>query len=239
MIIEVENLKKTFRHNFTKTEILKGIDLEIERGEVFGFIGPNGAGKTTTVKVLLGLTSPTSGKVKVLGQEPNNTEVKRKIGYSPENPYFYEYLTGQELLEFAGEIFQIPEKELPGRIEELLQKVELTEHRHKSLRKYSKGMLQRIGLAQALIHKPELVFLDEPTSGLDPLGRQKIKEIILELKKEGVTVFFCSHILADVEALCDRISIIHQGKILKTGKVSELTQTDQNLESIFVKTIKG
>jgi len=226
-VVETFNLQKTYRSGFwlnRRAVSLKCCSLQVFRGETFGLLGPNGAGKTTLLKLLLGIARPTAGYGQVLSQPLGCQSVKCRIGYLPENPYFYDFLTGWELLKFAAGLFQIPRSIWRRRIPELLDLVGLAQStaRKKQLRQYSKGMLQRIGMAQALINDPELVFLDEPMSGLDPLGRCQIRSIILSLKQQGKTIFFNSHILSDVEMICDRIAILTQGEILCMGKLEAL-----------------
>jgi len=230
MIIKAEGLKKTFRVGFRRKEIeaLKGLDLEIEKGEIFGFLGPNGAGKTTTIKILVGLIKPSAGKAWVMNQPVGTVSAREKLGFLPEQPYFYDYLTGEEFLNFCSRFFPFTEQERKKRINHLLELVGLERARDLALRKYSKGMLQRIGLAQALINDPELVILDEPLTGLDPIGRKEMRDLISQLGKENKTVFFSTHILSDVEVICDRVGIIHQGKLLGVGL----------LEDLYKKTIK-
>lgn len=223
----VENLRKTYRTGFwlnRKVESLKGVSLSAQQGETFGLLGPNGAGKTTLLKSILGIVRPTGGSGTILGHPLGDRSVRQRVGYLPENPYFYEYLTGWEILEFSASLFQIPTGDARKRIVELLDWVGLsqTAARKKQLRQYSKGMLQRVGLAQALINNPDVVFLDEPMSGLDPLGRYQIREIILSLKAQGKTIFFNSHVLSDVEKVCDRLAILARGELLCIGTIDEL-----------------
>ena len=215
-------------------QVLFGINLSIPAGEVFGFLGPNGAGKTTTMKAILGLIRPDSGAVSIFGDTTLSNETKGKIGFMPENTYLYKYLTGREFLRFNGKFFQIPEAELNVRIEEILRKVGLDTAGDKLLGKYSKGMLQRIGLGQAIINEPSIVFLDEPMSGLDPIGRKMVKDLILELKSKGTTVFFNTHILSDVESICDAFAIIHQGHLVANDLVKNL---EKPLEEYFIERI--
>jgi ABC-2 type transport system ATP-binding protein len=198
------------------------LDLEVEPGEVFGFLGPNGAGKTTTIKILMGLIYPTSGTAWILDREIGDVAVKREVGFLPEAPYFYEYLTGEEFLRFYGQIFGLGGASLVKKIDQMLEMVKLTEARRLPLRKFSKGMLQRIGLAQALINDPKVVILDEPMSGLDPIGRRDVRDIILRLRDQGKTVFFSTHILPDVEMICDRVGILVKGSLRAVGAVQEL-----------------
>jgi ABC-2 type transport system ATP-binding protein len=197
------------------------LNLEVEEGKIFGFLGPNGAGKTTTIKMLLGLIFPTEGEAKLLGKPVGNIAVRREISYLPESPYFYDYLSGAELLNFYGKLFRINAEERGKRIRRLLQLVGLAEDK-KPLREYSKGMLQRVGIAQALINEPSLLFFDEPTSGLDPIAHVEIRDVILDLKAQGKTIFTSSHQLSDVEMICDEVAIIHRGKLMRRGNVDAL-----------------
>lgn len=201
---------------------LDRLDLTVEEGEIFGLIGPNGAGKTTTLKLLMGIIYPTEGEAEILGRPVADKEMRRRIGYLPEHPYFYDYLTGLELLVYFGQLFGLSAAERRARADELLEKVGMTEAAHVPLRQYSKGMTQRLGIAQALVNRPRLVFLDEPMSGLDPVGRREMTHLVRELRDSGVTVFFCSHILPDVEQLCDRVAILNRGKLVEIGRLSEI-----------------
>jgi len=223
-VIEVDGLSKTFRPPFRarKVEAVKSVSLTVRRGEVYGFLGPNGAGKTTTIKVLTGLIRPTSGKVVVLGGAPGDINVKQHIGFLPEQPYFYDYLKPGELLDVFGRLFGMGRQVRRRRIDELLELVGLTDARNRRLRKFSKGMLQRVGIAQALLNDPDLVILDEPMSGLDPLGRKEVSDLVASLKSEGKTVFFSSHILTDIERLCDRVMIIDRGVMKASGRLGDL-----------------
>jgi ABC-2 type transport system ATP-binding protein len=206
---------------------LHPLHLTVEEGEVFGFLGPNGAGKTTTLKMLMGLVFPTSGSARLLGRDWTDPEVKAQIGFLPEQPYFYDYLTAHELLNYYGQLSGVPGKDRKRRIDEVLQRVGLTDVKGVQLRKFSKGMLQRAGIAQAILHDPKLVFFDEPMSGLDPMGRREVRDLMEQLKHEGKTVFFSTHILSDAEALCDRVAIIHQGELRGVGAVADLTSSVQ------------
>lgn len=225
-IIEIENLTKDYEVGFwrkKKVRALDGLNLQIEGGQIFGFLGGNGAGKTTTIKILMSLLFPSAGCAKILGHDISETKMHSRIGYCPENPYFYDYLTARELMNYFGELFRLNQMERKSRTEELLTKVGLDEKDwNKQLRKFSKGMLQRVGLAQALVNKPEIVFLDEPMSGLDPIGRREIRELIADLRSGGTTVFMSTHILSDIEALCDRVAILRKGKLAATGNLDEL-----------------
>jgi len=222
--IRIVGLTKEFRLGLRRRRSLavNGLDLEVEQGEIFGFLGPNGAGKTTTIKILMGLIYPTSGTAWILDREIGDVAVKREVGFLPEAPYFYEYLTGEEFLRFYGQIFGLGGAPLVKKIDQMLEMVKLTEARRLPLRKFSKGMLQRIGLAQALINDPKVVILDEPMSGLDPIGRRDVRDIILHLRDQGKTVFFSTHILPDVEMICDRVGILVKGSLRAVGAVQEL-----------------
>jgi len=222
--IRIEDLKKSFRLGFIpKTkEILKGISLAVKEGEIFGYLGPNGAGKTTTIKCLLGLIFPDAGTIEIFGQPHLSTRARQNLGFLPENPYFYDYLTACEFLEFYADLFGLGRSERDARISRLLKLVGLERATSLQLRKFSRGMLQRIGLAQALVNDPKLVILDEPLGGLDPLGRKEIRDIIIRFKQEGKTVFFTSHILQDIEMICDHVAIIVGGRVVKQGALQEL-----------------
>jgi ABC-2 type transport system ATP-binding protein len=226
-VVEIENLTKDFSVGFWKKRPIRALDrlcLQVNRGEIFGFLGPNGAGKSTTMKILMHLLHPTSGEARILGEPAGNVAMHQRIGYLPENPYFYDYLTPLELLTYMGRLFGLGKAVLARKAETLLEGVGLAEARNLQLRKFSKGMVQRIGIAQALINDPEIVFLDEPMSGLDPLGRMEVRRIITSLKAKGVTVFFSSHVLPDVEALCDRIAILNKGKLQEMGALEDILQ---------------
>ncbi|MDB5096089.1 MAG: hypothetical protein JWM80_510 [Cyanobacteria bacterium RYN_339] len=240
-VLEAEELTKVYTSTLPRKRVttLANLTLSVRRGETFGLLGPNGAGKTTTQKLFLGLLRPTSGKVKLFGHDPMDPGVRARVGFLPENPYYNTYLTGREFLVFCADLFGIPKAVRDPRIEELLDLVSMREAAGTQLRKYSKGMLQRIGIAQALINDPELVFLDEPTSGLDPLGHRQIGEIIAQLKARGKTLFFNSHIMTDVQQICDRIAILHKGKLVAIGTIDELLQGGESLEDYFVRTIKA
>lgn len=222
--IRVSELKKVYRSGFFLKPFiaLSGVSFSVDENELYGFLGPNGAGKTTTIKILNSIIYPTDGEVKIFGEPLDNVQLKGRVGYLPEQPYFYEYLTAWEFLMFCGNLFGINKEEREKRAEDLLDTVGLNDAVDLQLRKFSKGMLQRIGLAQALINDPELVVLDEPMSGLDPIGRLEIRELIRDLKKRGKTVFFSSHIISDVELLADRVCILHKGEKVAEGKVGDL-----------------
>jgi ABC-2 type transport system ATP-binding protein len=222
--IRIENLKKKFRIGFIPKprEILKGITFSVREGETFGYLGPNGAGKTTTIKCLLGLIHPDSGTIEILGRPHSQPRSREALGFLPENPYFYDYLTAREFLAFTADLFGIGRAERAERIARLLKLVGLERAADLPLRKYSRGMLQRAGLAQALVNDPKLVVLDEPLGGMDPIGRKEIRDIIVRFKDEGKTVFFTSHILQDIEMICDRVAIIVGGRIVKEGGLRDL-----------------
>ncbi len=225
-IVEIENLTKDYEVGFLKKKkvrALDGLNLRVERGQIFGFLGGNGAGKTTTIKLLMSLIYPTAGTARILGEDISSVKMHSRIGYCPESPYFYDYLTARELMNYFGELFGLDKARQKQKTEELLTKVGLEEVSwNKQLRKFSKGMLQRVGLAQSLINNPEIVFLDEPMSGLDPVGRREIREMIADLRENGTTVFMSTHILSDIEALCDRVAIMRNGKLSATGKLDDL-----------------
>lgn len=217
---------------------LAGLSLSVNQGEVFGFLGPNGAGKTTTMNVLLGFVNPSGGNAYLFGVNVRDPIARQRIGYLPELTYYYKFLTAEELLRFYSRIFKIPSIEAEKRIDQVLKLVELEHARKRPIKTYSKGMQQRVGLAQALINQPDLLILDEPTSGLDPLGRMKVREIIQRLKEDGKTVFFSSHELGEVETVCDRVAILHEGQLKVAGRVDDLTaQYKTNLEQAFLKII--
>ena len=226
LAIDVRDLRKTYRTPFArrKVEALRGVTFEVERGHIFGFVGPNGAGKTTVIRTLMGLIRPTSGTATILGHTIPSRAARFKIGFLPESPYFYDYLTVGELLDLAGRLFGVPHDLRKKRANDLIERVGLDRARTQSLKKFSKGMLQRAGLAQALMNDPELVVLDEPMSGLDPIGRKEVRELILSLRDQGKTVFFSSHILSDVEAITDRVAIIARGQLQDQGTPSALVQ---------------
>jgi ABC-2 type transport system ATP-binding protein len=237
-IIEIENLTKDYQVGFftkKKVRALDGLSLTVRRGEVFGFLGANGAGKTTTLKLLMRLIYPSAGRAKILGRDISDITMHNRIGYLPENPYFYDYLTARELVGYFGRLFGLNNEEQKDRTEKLLTRVGLEEKSwNKQLRKFSKGMLQRVGLAQALVNDPEVIFLDEPMSGLDPIGRKQVRDLILELKSQGKTVFMCSHILSDIEVLCDRVAILRNGKLGASGKLNDLLKQSGKTQSVEI-----
>ncbi|MEX2187698.1 MAG: ABC transporter ATP-binding protein [Pirellulales bacterium] len=224
IVVATQSLSKVYRDFWGREKVraLKALDLEIRRSEVFGLLGPNGSGKTTTIKLLLGLLFPTRGKALVFGREATDVAKNERIGYLPEESYLYRFLNAEETLDFYGRLFDMPATVRRQRTAELIEKVGLTWAKRRPLKEYSKGMTRRIGLAQALINDPELVLLDEPTSGLDPIGTREMKDMILELKDRGKTVIMCSHLLADVQDVCDRIAILHQGELKELGRVDSL-----------------
>ena len=232
VIVETRNLSKVYRDFWGRQKVraLKALDLEIRQGEVFGLLGPNGSGKTTTIKLLLGLLFPTSGQALVFGREATDVKKNERLGYLPEESYLYRFLNAEETLDFYGRLFDMPAATRKKRAAELIQMVGLERAKRRQLREYSKGMARRIGLAQALINDPELVVLDEPTSGLDPIGTREIKDLILRLKAEGKTVLMSSHLLADVEDVCDRIAILHEGELKELGRVDSLLKVRDETE---------
>lgn len=241
-IVEIENLTKDYEVGFWKKKKVRALDsltLNVEGGQIFGFLGGNGAGKTTTIKILMSLIFPSAGSAKILGHDISDVKMRSRIGYCPENPYFYDYLTARELMMYFGELFGLDKAKSKQKTEELLTKVGLEEASwNKQLRKFSKGMLQRTGLAQSLINDPEIVFMDEPMSGLDPIGRREIRELIAELREKGTTVFMSTHILSDIEALCDNVAILRKGKLASTGKLDDLL-TAHGEDQSFEINVKG
>lgn len=234
--IIISNLSKTYGVGKKKVHVVKNISLTVEKGSVFGFIGPNGAGKTSTIKMLVGLSRLTSGTITIKGGSPDDQKIKQTLGFMPESPLFYQYLTGGEFLDFIATLFTIKNKE--SRIEHVLREVNLLHAKDKRIRAYSKGMLQRLGLAQAIINDPEILFLDEPLDGLDPLGRAEVKKIILELKKRGKTIFINTHILGDVAEICDKVGVIDNGEILAVDTPKNLSHGHPDLEHAFVHMIQ-
>jgi len=223
-VIEITDLRKTYRTPLArrKVEALRGVSFAVERGQIFGFVGPNGAGKTTTIRILMGLIRPTSGTARLLGHTVPSRAARAGVGFLPESPYFYDYLTVTELLDLAGRLFGVPASERRKRADKLIDRVGLSRARSQHLKKFSKGMLQRAGLAQALMNDPEVVVLDEPMSGLDPIGRKEVRDLIVELRDQGKTVLFSSHILSDVEAITDRVAIVARGQLQAQGSPSDL-----------------
>jgi ABC-2 type transport system ATP-binding protein len=235
-VVVVEDVVKEFKPGLGRRprRVLDGIGFQVNAGEIFGFVGPNGAGKTTTLKLLMGLIRPTSGRARVLGHDVSETEFRRHVGFLPENSWFYDWLTGREFLDFYARLSGVERARRPGRVQELLERVGLPHAADARLRTYSKGMLQRIGIAQALVHDPAVVFLDEPMSGLDPIGRKEIRDLILRLHSEGKTVFMNTHILSDVEMLCDRVAIIVKGRIRYEGRIEDfLGDTERRSEVVL------
>ncbi|MDR1290985.1 MAG: ABC transporter ATP-binding protein [Planctomycetaceae bacterium] len=232
VVVETRNLTKVYRDFWGRQKVraLKALDLEIIRGEVFGLLGPNGSGKTTTMKLLLGLLFPTAGEIFILGRPATDVKKNEKIGYLPEESYLYKFLNAEETLDFYGRLFNMSGVVRRQRIAQLISRVGLESAKKRQLREYSKGMARRIGLAQALINDPELVLLDEPTSGLDPIGTRNMKDLILDLKKQGKTVIMSSHLLADVQDVCDRIGILYQGELKELGRVDDLLQVSTETE---------
>ncbi len=230
--VEVSNLTKIYESAYKKRSVtaLKDFDLKVEEGTVFGLLGPNGAGKTTLVKILLGIVFPTVGGAKVLGQNINNYQIRKNIGYLPENHKFPPYLKGEDVLHYVGKLSGVSKTDINKRTDDLLQLVKMEKWKRTKVKKYSKGMMQRLGLAQALINDPDLIFLDEPTDGVDPIGRKEIRDILLRLKNEGKTIFINSHLLSEVELISDRVAILNKGKLIREGTVEDLT-TDKETYS--------
>jgi ABC-2 type transport system ATP-binding protein len=235
--IETFGLAKDYSVGFwrkTQKQALKPLTLSVEEGEVFGYLGPNGAGKTTTLKLLMGLMYPTAGSAKILGRPLDDREMKSQIGFLPERPYFYDHLTANELLDYYAQLSGVDAKQRAHRVDAVLHRVGLPEAKHTQLRKYSKGMLQRVGIAQAIVHDPKLVFLDEPMSGLDPIGRHEVRDLIQSLKDEGKTIFFSTHILSDAETLCDRVAVLNHGEVRGVSVVAELVkEVSGQVEIVF------
>ncbi len=235
LAIEITNLVVEYRSGSSVVQAVQGLNLALPEGKVYGFLGPNGAGKTTTMHVLLGFIEPKAGIARLFGEDVRHSIARRRIGYLPEYPDTYRFLTGRELLTMAGRLFGMDRKALQPRIEELLELVNMARAADRRIATYSRGMLQRIGLAQALIHDPELLMLDEPTSGFDPLGRIEIRKIITALRERGKTVFFSSHELSEVERVCDRVGIISEGRLIAEGAVPDLVKSDETLERYFLR----
>ena len=232
IVVQTKNLTKIYRDFWGRQKVraLKALDLEVRKGEVFGLLGPNGSGKTTTIKLLLGLLFPTSGEVNILGRSAADVSKNEKIGYLPEESYLYRFLNAEETLDFYGRLFQMTGAVRRQRVAQLISMVGLESAKKRQLREYSKGMTRRIGLAQALINDPELILLDEPTSGLDPIGTRNMKDLILELKAQGKTIIMSSHLLADVQDVCDRIGILYQGELKELGQVGDLLKISDETE---------
>jgi len=240
LALDIQNLCKVFKGKKRQSVVaLENLSLQIAPGEVFGFLGPNGAGKSTTFKLVMGLLKPTSGAAQIMGMDVNQAVSRLNVGFLPENPAFYEYLTAEEYLQFTGSMFRMSAALLARRIEETLKLLELWDARKRQMRSYSKGMVQRVGLAQTLIHDPAIYILDEPMSGLDPIGRALVKEIILDLKKRGKSVFFSTHITDDVEKICDRVGVINKGHLLMVDSVDHLLQQGTEGYMVRVTTPEG
>jgi ABC-2 type transport system ATP-binding protein len=240
MSICIKNLIKFYKKNLrSKIPAIDNLNLEIQKGEVFGFLGPNGAGKSTVIKILLDFIRPTSGTVTIKGMPVSNPKVREVIGYLPENPLFYDHLTGLEILRFGGKATHMEKGVLEEKAVQLLDRLKLSNAKNRLIRTYSKGMVQRAGLSLALIHDPEICILDEPMSGLDPLGRRLVTDLILDMRKNGKTVFFSSHILSDIENLCDRVGILNKGKLIFCGTIKELSGGDKSLEEAFIRLIEA
>jgi ABC-2 type transport system ATP-binding protein len=235
--IEIENLSKEYPFGFLhlkKKTSLEGLTMQVQDGEVFGFLGPNGAGKSTTIKLLMGIIFPTAGTARILGKSIDDISMHRDIGYLPEQPYFYDYLTAAEVLDYFARFHGLTETDRRERVQRMLQKVGLETAKKIQLRKYSKGMLQRVGLAQAILHDPRVIILDEPMSGLDPVGRREVRDIILDLKRAGHTILFSTHILSDAEMLCDRVGVIVGGKLRGVGTPGEIVGVQSSgMEILF------
>ncbi len=243
-VLEVGNLTKIYKKGIGRESFVKAIDnisFNVNKGEVFGFLGPNGAGKTTTIKIIMGFIKQSQGSVKIFGKNNNDVHVKKRIGFLSENPHFHDFMTGEELLTFYGRLSGMSKLEIDSRVKSLENKLNLTVELRRKVKLLSKGMVQRLGLAQALIHNPDLIIFDEPTSGLDVIGRKEFRDIVFNLKEQGKTVFFSSHIISDIETLCDRVCIIHNGKIKDIVNMNEFKKNvkDMTLEDFFLDKIKG
>lgn len=232
VVIETRNLSKIYRDFWGRKKVhaLKSLDIEVQKGEIFGLLGPNGSGKSTAIKLILGLLFPTSGRVLVFDKDASETGKNERIGYLPEESYLYKFLTAEETLDFYGRLFDMSATDRKKRVDELMTMVGIQHARHRQLREYSKGMTRRVGLAQALINDPDLILLDEPTTGLDPIGTREMKDLILRLRDEGKTILLCSHQLADVQDVCDRVAILHQGELKELGRVSDLLKVQDVTE---------
>ena len=232
VVIETRNLSKIYRDFWGRKKVhaLKSLDIEVRKGEIFGLLGPNGSGKSTTIKLILGLLFPTSGRVLVFDKDASETQKNERIGYLPEESYLYKFLTAEETLDFYGRLFDMSGADRKKRVEELIRLVGLQGAKHRQLKEYSKGMTRRVGLAQALINDPDLIMLDEPTTGLDPIGTREMKDLILALRDQGKTILLCSHQLADVQDVCDRVAILHQGELKELGRVTDLLKVQDLTE---------
>lgn len=235
-VLVFDDIAKEFQLglSLTRVQAVRGVSLEVQPGEIFGYLGPNGAGKTTTMKMAMGLIKPTRGTATLFGQSAEDASVRARVGYLPEHPYFYDYLTATEILAFFAQLHGIPRRERKHRIAELLELVGLSHAAHRTLRRFSKGMLQRVGIAQAIINDPDLVILDEPLSGLDPMGRKEVRDIIVRLREQGKTVFFSSHILHDIETICDRVAILVAGRVERLGPLKALLADQHRFVEITV-----
>lgn len=233
-VVSISNLNKVYKTFFSRQKVhaVKDVSFEIQEGEIFGLLGPNGSGKTTTIKLLLGLIFPTSGEIKLMNEPVGSQKTHHRIGYLPEESYLYRFLNADEILHFYGKLFGMTKEKRLKKNDELIEMVGLSKSRKRQLKSYSKGMMRRIGIAQALINDPDFIILDEPTSGLDPIGTREVKDLIIKLKQEGKTVLLCSHLLADVEDVCDRIAIMYEGKMECLGKVSDLLTVSDTREII-------
>jgi ABC-2 type transport system ATP-binding protein len=239
MTIEIQDLHKSYQKGLRNSKpAVNGLNLKVESGEVFGFLGPNGAGKSTVIKILMDFIRPDSGSARINGELVSDPKARRNVGYLPENPYFYDHLTAEEILMFGGKAVNMEMKPLIRRMDELLERLKLSHAKKNRLRTYSKGMVQRTGLALALIHNPEICILDEPMSGLDPLGRRLVADLIMDMRKNGQTVFFSSHILSDIERMCNRVGILNRGRLLYCGDLKELQHDEASLEDVFVQLIE-
>jgi len=239
-MITIAGISKEFKEGIGAKRVmaLEDLDLEVREGEVFGFLGPNGAGKSTAIKILINLIYPDKGRASIMGKDVRDRETRRHVGYLPENPYFYDYLTAEEMLWFGGRASGLSSPDVKKRTDELLDKVNLSGARKRPLRSYSKGMVQRAGLALALIHDPDVAILDEPMSGLDPIGRKMVVDLIIDLKRQGKTIFFSSHILTDIERLCDRVGIIIGGKLRLVDTLEKLLSVGGTLEDVFLREVE-
>jgi ABC-2 type transport system ATP-binding protein len=239
--LRLRDVEKSFRGHLSigLHRVLRGVSLSVPKGVIYGFLGPNGAGKTTTLKIVMGLLFANGGEISILGQDHRRQESRRRVGFLPETPYFYDYLTGTELMAFLGRLLGVQKPQLASRIPDLMKTVGLEGRERLQLRKYSKGMLQRIGLAQALLNDPDLVILDEPMSGLDPIGRREIRDLILSMKEQGKTVFFSSHILADAEMICDQVAILVQGRVVREGQLDSLLGSEVRFWDVTLRGADG